>query len=195
MQYQYALQGSTSSIRRLLQAPSRMSTNCLDFWAKKYYSIGQKKWDCTFFGEVAFCSFGISLVKALKIHFFTYQKILLSSRAFQISGFRQERVNRSGDVHSRRAFTHPTSEKLIAELKKLAIAIFNPVHIEDWRRQSWPLNRWYFRVNLSSREGELVAGLWDEKEKGALKGGPRRQEGWRRAPRRYPTKLKDRWCN
>ena len=79
-----------------------------------------------------FLEFHSVKIKALKIHFFTYQKILLSSRAFQISGFRQERVNRSGDVHSRRAFTHPTSEKLIAELK-LAIAIFNPVHVEGDR--------------------------------------------------------------
>ena len=72
---------------------------------------------------------------------------------------------------SRSAFTHPTSEKLIAGLK-LAIAVFNPDHVEGDRGDCR-----YFRGDLSLQEGEFVAGLWDEKEKGALKGGPRRQEG------------------
>ena len=97
------------------------------------YTVSDKKIEPVHFcKKIAFWLFGFSLVKLRKIHFFTYQKILLSSRAFQISGFRQERVNRSGDMCSRRAFTHPTSEKLIAGLK-LAIAIFNSVRVEGDR--------------------------------------------------------------
>lgn len=96
--------------------------------SKKYlgiHTVSDKKIEPVHFcKKIAFWLFGFSLVKLRKIHFFTYQKILLSSRAFQISGFRQERVNRSGDMcsRSRIAFTHPTSEKLIAGLKLAIIA-------------------------------------------------------------------------
>ena len=70
---------------------------------------------------------------------------------------------------SRRAFTHPTSEKLIAGLK-LAIAVFNPDHVEGDRGDCR-----YFRGDLSLQEGEFVAGLWVERESLALSVPPARR--------------------
>ena len=119
--------------------------------------------------KIAFWLFGFSLVKLRKIHIFTYQKILLSSRAFQISGFRQERVNRSGDMCSRRAFTHPTSEKLIAGLK-LAIAIFNSVRVEG-DRVCLP----GFTGHFIPWEGRIFTCLWVERESLALSVPPARR--------------------
>ena len=130
-----------------------------DHWLPSlYYTVSDKKIEPVHFcKKIAFWLFGFSLVKLRKIHFFTYQKILLSSRAFQISGFRQERVNRSGDMCSRRAFTHPTSEKLIAGLK-LAIAIFNSVRVEG-DRVCLP----GFTGHFIPWEGRIFRGLWVER--------------------------------
>ena len=69
------------------------------------------------------------MVLTLLNPFFFPTKMLLSSRAFQISSFRREQVNGSGDMHSRSAFARSTVTILIA-LSKLAIAKIDQVRVE-----------------------------------------------------------------
>ena len=60
---------------------------------------GQKNFGRGFFQKkMVFCFLDLKFLNFVNFFYFFYQKILLSSRAFQISGFRQERVNRSGDM-------------------------------------------------------------------------------------------------
>ena len=131
--------------------------------------LDKKNETALFCEKWAFWLFGFSLVKLLKIHFFFSTKMLLSSRAFQISSFRRERFNRSKDMYSRSAFTHPTSEKLIAGLK-LAIAIFNPVRVEG-DRVGLP----GFTGHFIPWEGRIFTCLWVERESLALREGAARR--------------------